>query len=258
MKFDFDNLWSTTTHPKICSKNGFGGREYKLLRKYSKKADKYPCGSNAYYSAPFHARENALQIGARLYNLALKAKRSDTPLRFSFKGEDNRINISFLKYINKTDSEKTEKAQSGFLRIIDNKNPKTQADMLLGLSLHIIQDFFAHVARVDLYGSKEGFYPDELCLTEREYHKLKAFEADEIIGLRNSQFEDNIRVMEWRYRETCNITRAISEKWKSDSPIMSITAEETGELKFYKRIKRSLRGKFYWTVCYYEYKWKII
>lgn len=257
MKFDFDSLWSITTHPKICSKNGFGGKEFRLVRKWSRKADKYPCGSNVYYSSPFHARGNALEIGAKLYNLALKAKLSEASLSFSFSGENEKNNISFLKYINKTNPEKTEKAQSDLLKIIENKTPEIQAAVLLGLALHTIQDYFAHVVRVDLYGSKNNYYFAEGYVPECEYKNLKAFEVDEFMGLNNNDIEDNIRVMSWRFRETCNITKAISEKWKSNTPIKSLTAEKTETLKFYNRIKGFGKNKKYWTISYHEYKWEM-
>lgn len=254
----FDSLFPTTTHPKICKNNGFGGKEYALVRKWSKKADKYPCGSNEYYSAPFHARENALETGAKLYNLALKAKQSDRPLHFTFSGTDSKATISFLKYINKSDSAKTNKAQNDFLNLINSFNdPRQQADALLGLALHTIQDFFAHVVKVDLYCSVNNFYNRENYKLETEYKNINAFKTDELMGLKNNDIEDNIRVMSWRFRETCRITSAICEKWENDFLTLSITAKPTGDLKFYNRIKESFGNKKYWTIAYREYEWNI-
>lgn len=254
----FDSLFPTTTHPKICKNNGFGSKEYSLVRKWSKKADKYPCGSNEYYSAPFHARENALETGAKLYNLALKAKLSDKPLCFTFNGEDSKTSISFLKYINKSDSAKTNKAQNDFLNLINSFNdPRQQADALLGLALHTIQDFFAHVVKVDLYCCGNNYYNRENYKLETEYKSINAFKTDELMGLKNNDIEDNIRVMSWRFRETCRITSAICEKWENDFLILSITAQQTGDLKFYNRIKGAFGNKMYWTIAYREYEWSI-
>lgn len=255
MNFDFDSLFSTTTHPKICEKNGFGGKEFSVVRKWSAKADKYPCGSNRFYSAPFHARGNALEIGSKLYNFALKAKLSAKPLSFTFDEEQGKINISFLKYIDKTNPEKTEKAQYDFLNLINNKTPEYQSDVLLGLALHTIQDFFAHVVRVDLYCARDNFYNEKGYVPVSVHKDTMCYEVDELMGLSNNDIEDNIRVMSWRYEATCKITSAISEKWKSNSEIHSLTAEPTGNIKFYKRIKGFFLWKKYWTVSYKEYKW---
>lgn len=253
----FDSLFPTTTHPKICEKNGFGGKKYSLVRKWSGKADKYPCGSNEYYSAPFHARADALEIGAKLYNLALNVKLSDKPLEFTFNGEDI-ASISFLKYINKTDSDKTKKAQNDFLNLINSfDNPKQQSNALLGLALHTIQDFFAHAVKVDLYFTDNNFYNREGSILKAEYRNINVFQSDELMGLKNNDIEDNIRVMSWRYRETCRITSALCEKWESDCKILSITAKQKDELKFYNRIKKNSCNKIYLTIAYKEYEWKI-
>ena len=77
------------------------------------------------------------------------------------------------------------------------------------------------------------------------------------MGLKNNDIEDNIRVMSWRFRETCRITSAICEKWENDFLILSITAKPTGDLKFYNRIKGAFGNKMYWTIAYREYEWSI-
>lgn len=257
MMFDFDSLFPTTTHPKICEKNGFGGKAFALVRKWSKRADKYPCKSSRYYSAPFHARNDALSIGRKLYDLALRAKLSDKPLEFSFSGEDGKIPISFLKYKSKTDPEKTLRAQNDFLSLVNNKAPDFQADALLGLALHTVQDFFAHAVRVDLYCARENYYYSAGAVPVSEYKNIPVYEADELIGVSNNSFEDNIRVMSWRYDATCKLTAEISEKWKNDREIISLTAEPAGTEKFYRRTKGLFGRKKYWTVSYREYKWEL-
>lgn len=253
MKFDFDSLFPTTTHPKICEKNGFGGKKFAPVRKWSKKADKYPCKSSRFYSAPFHARNNALSIGRKLYNLALKAKLSDEPLEFTFGGEEGKTSVDFLKYNNKTNPEKTLRAQNDFLSLINNKAPAFQAYALLGLALHTVQDYFAHAVRVDLFCARNNYYFFEGFIPVSEYKNIPVYEVDELIGVSNNDIEDNIRVMSWRYNAACRLTSALSEMWKSNREIDSLTAEPTGSVKFYKRTKGLLSRKKFWTIAYKEY-----
>ena len=153
--YDPTGNWDTSDHRVLTKKNGFKGSEYHLVRSWVMKADSYPCESTNDYSTPFHGRKKALLIAKSLYNNAVKIKRNKKKITVS-------ENMQCLKYINRGNNIKTKEAQRELIYTINNaKGWNEQSQILLGLSLHTMQDFFAHVIRVDIYGAYNNYYPDK-------------------------------------------------------------------------------------------------
>lgn len=83
------------------------------------------------------------------------------------------------------------------------------------------------------------------------------WKVDEKMGLSNSDIEDNPKVMGWRYLAACELTLAISKKWKSNSNISRITAKRVYPEKNYKRQTGILWWARFWTIYFREYIWNV-
>ena len=87
----------------------------------------------------------------------LEVKKSKSKVKFYWSASDARFckgkSIDFLKYDTKKkgDSKKTNKAMSELLNKLNSaSNSDKQSQILLGLALHTLQDFFAHVVKASL------------------------------------------------------------------------------------------------------------
>ena len=254
---DYTGQWYTNKHKEMTEKMGFSGSAYKTVRDWVYNADAYPCESTDDYSAPFHSRNEALDIAKKLYNLALEIKKEKKPKKFLI-GEYRRgyTNIDFLKYSlkkNNTKSmEKMQIAQYEFVHRINHHKWSKQAQILLGLSLHVVQDYFAHVIRVNLYKSKNNYYGEKGCILLKRYLgiKITLVDNDEYMNL-NNRIEDGTDVIPRRYYCAEQITNSFYRRWKKNKSINKIkvtTNYEGTNLYKYKRSTGHFKNKRYWLI----------
>lgn len=274
---DHTGYWGTYTHKDMTNCAGFKKDEYKLVRDWTYNADAYPCASTDNYSTPFHGRENGLDIGRKLYNLALEIKKAKKSYKFTFKDKESGCkSISFLKYSTKSkgNSNKTKNAQNSFLSKINKKSYSTQWKIFLGLSLHTLQDYFAHVVHVTAISNTDKFYGKRGKMTfynkksGDKYIPYMIYEMDDIMGIPNDQFEDNINVFRWRYDTAFALSKLIYKYWSNSKKIKSITASTRNEVYTYKTTSSYWRKKTsketqkiyekrYWVVTSYRYFYSV-
>ena len=100
-----------------------------------------------------------------------------------------------LQYLNGKYNKQLKK--DGFKTI---NNRLDQANALLGLALHTLQDHFAHLTMIEVYYNGKCLYGKPITTTGfSTSHYVKSIEA----------FEDNIHILSWRYNNTKKITNAI-------------------------------------------------
>lgn len=226
--------------------------------------DAYPCNSTKDYSTPFHGRENGLDIGRKIYNLAIDVKKSKKEVKFTF--ESNKkgyTSISFLKYTTKSggQSSKTKNAKNEFLKKLNGKSKTTQYKTLLGLALHTLQDYFAHVVHVNAISTTDKFYGKA---GKKTYASYMIWKMDDTMGIPNDQFEDNINVFRWRYDTAYALTKRIYNCWSKNKKIKSITASTRNEVYTYKttsywynKDKKKYENR-YWVVTSNRYFYSLI
>ena len=258
---DYTGQWYTNYHKYISEKEGFSSSKYKTVRNWVYNADVYPCESTEYYSAPFHARDNGLDIACKLYNFALKIKKTKRCMKFTI-GEPKKgyYSINFLKYEakkyeNVKRTKETLEAQNNFLKTINVKNWNKQSQMLLGLALHTFQDYFAHVVKVTLYKSKNNYYLFDGCTGLRS-DSLKMCNVDDSKYMNlNNKIEDNPSIFPWRINTARGVTSSVYKAWTKSRPIKcSYRVSYSGsDLYYYRRTTGILCWKTYWTIQSYKY-----
>ena len=256
---DSTGFWKTYDHLGITEYSGFSGSSYKITREWVQKADYSPCGSTKYYSAPFHGREKALYIGRYLYNLALSIKTSKKAKKLDFKAGKGVTKLDgCLKYISNnknsnTYNSKTQSAQNSFLKLINVKNYNTQYQILLGLALHTLQDYFAHVVKATVYKTKNNFYK---C---KGYKYVAGFswhmwEVDNKLGLHNNDFEDNTSVFTWRINTAEALTKSIYKNyWSKNKKITALSTRTKSNYSVYKITTYENNVLYYWWIISYTY-----
>ncbi|MBQ7505638.1 MAG: hypothetical protein IJT79_10060 [Ruminococcus sp.] len=88
--------------------------------------------------------------------------------------------------------EKAVKAQKNFLKKISVNNAKKQSYILLGLALHTIQDYFAHVIRAKIkhtYYCNNPYLPSNECIKETPYKEYFMYQIDDIMGYLTAQLK---------------------------------------------------------------------
>ena len=238
MGYDPEGYWDTKDHVKMTNEQGFSGSHFQTVRDWTYNADAYPCESTDDYSTPFHGRYNAIKIGKQLYSLALSVKKKKCHLFFKI-GKDQRkyTTINFLKYQTKKgkSEEKTKSAQEMFVSKLNNCNWKVQSQILLGLALHTLQDYFAHVIKVnvkkitlnDVYACCCSYY-------KTEYYKNVAIcNVDDYMRVPNNVIEDNPDVFGWRIKNAISLTSDIYKKWRANKEINSLHIKKGNTKEFY-------------------------
>ena len=260
---DPTGYWDRNDHVSITKYNGFWGNTYSVVQNWVYNADSYPCKSTKDYSTPFHGRSNALEIGKKLFNLALKVKSSSKKLKFTFENKKKGYeSISFLKYIKKNggNKNKTNKAQEDLLKILNNKDnsKKTQTYIILGLSLHTIQDYFAHVVLASAQVASDKYYGNK---NKKTYNNLKMFEINQKMKMSTLLIEDNPSVFPWRIQSAKSITQKLSEFWTKNKKISKIYCassnnQYTYKLYYERRTINSITPE-YWVLTSMQYIWYI-
>ena len=268
---DYTGQWLTSYHKYITEEEGFKGSKYKTVRNWAYNADVYPCESTSEYSAPFHARGkevnvatpqiDGLDIATKLYNLALKIKKTKQSLKFTIgKSKKGYYSVNYLKYGPKKGKIKeTLKAQNDFLKIINIKDWNKQSQMLLGLALHTYQDYFAHVVRVTIRKCKNNYYLyDGFKHLETRSCKICRVDDSDMMDL-NNNIEDYPAIFPWRVNTAKAITYSIFRAWKKNKSVKCLyRISNSGlDLSYYRRTTGLFSSKIYWTIESFKYYVKI-
>lgn len=113
-------------------------------------------------------------------------------------------------------------AQNYFLEILNKYGWKNQYQILLGLCLHTLQDFYAHCVRVNkcIYsdngvGKYKNLFKGSRALTTVNYLITK-YQTDQI--------EDNSNFLDWRYTKAETASGLIYRYFKDGTKIKSINS----------------------------------
>lgn len=97
-----------------------------------------------------------------------------------------------------------------------------QSDALMGLALHVVQDYFAHTTKIDVYNynGKKLYYSN---ITTTQY-------SNNILN-NTKIFEDNKNVIPWRYTNSKRITYVLYDLYKKNKTIKNISQVYVGNSK---------------------------
>lgn len=189
--------------------------------------------SDSKYSAPFHSRSsnpNAVNIAKYLYNKSINLikqyKNGKTKsLTFEYckhakiKNDTNSkiyLDDYYLGFIAKSGSNKgkkvttNEKAKNLLYELNKLSNRGLQSYALLGLALHVVQDYFAHLTKIDVYKSNKKYFSGTT--TSFSNNILK----------NTKKFEDNTSVIPWRYNNSKRVTYVIYDLYQKQKTIKRI------------------------------------
>ena len=271
--------WDVSVHQEINFSAGFS----LATIMWSKLPDEI-CESDKYYSAPFHSRSkktkngkivvhDGLQCAKYMYNKAIGLKNQ------YHKGNKNRVTF---KYSEKKGVQNFKKAYMGFvekdknghltntvstnctqaknltsrLNKIGDRNK--QAEAMLGLALHTIQDYYAHRVQVkaELY-NKNNKKGKELI---GRYSKSSITRLNTTIGWHNTLLEDRVSILPWRIDYTKSITYEIFSNYCQNKKISKIVLNR-GEfnekpLSYHKTEKSPYIIKLWYIPCKIKITWK--
>ena len=194
--------WVKLADSQFKNKNDYVGGNYK---------------KNMYCSEPFHSRKNALKIFKNIYNKAIKVKKGTDHVKFQFTKDKNKKDEKkylYYKYFGaqlKNNGKKftyDNKMSQTLKAMLNNlKTKDQQADALLGLALHTIQDYYAHRIQVDV--SWKGLKKNRV-INKSFYGTIT--KANETLlkkpggGFYNELLEDDPDVLNWRFQKAKEIT----------------------------------------------------
>lgn len=242
---DTAGYWKSDDHVALCKKAGFG----KTTQTWVKYADT-KFSSDSKYSAPFHSRNskpNAVYIAKYLYNKAInliKQYNSGQKSRVTFKYTSNEklnkdtkstvyLDDYYLGFTNKTTYKKTtsnDKAKLLLKELNNLKGRQYQSYALLGLMLHTVQDYFAHLTKIDVYKNNKS-YLKNVTTTNFSNNYLHS----------TNVFEENKNAISWRYNNTKKVTYAICAWYQKRKKINEIQFKQISNyrgcyLLMYQRI----------------------
>lgn len=234
-ELDYDGYWLKKYHVSVTQNAHFP----QLVYQTAGNADSYPFGNKPnYYSAPFHSRGNTLEVSRRLYNLAIQIKKNKKTKKIYIDKnhkKDGMVNLSILKYESRGNINETRKAQNECEKQLNVKknNWKKQYQLFLGLSLHAVQDYFAHKVRVYKCLQQKGGTGKYIDLIEK-YNKIDKRKGSRPITDVNYwitpgetyAIEDNPDFLSWRDSSTKAITEGLYKYFNKGSEIKSIKAEQ--------------------------------
>lgn len=122
---------------------------------------------------------------------------------------------------------------------------------MLGLSLHTLQDYFAHVVHVTAISNTDKIYGNRGKET-----------------LYNKKIRQKVCVFRWRYDTAFALSKLIYKYWSNSKKIKSITASTRNEVYTYKTTSSYWRKKTsketqkiyekrYWVVTSYRYFYSV-
>ena len=266
--YDPSGNWDKSVHISLNKRIGFS----KVTYQASYLADEY-FYSGGGYSSPFHSRDgkhspSALEIVKKIYNLAVGLAKeynngSKSKVKFCYSNEQvngaKKLPINYFAYLKKSNwtyntsikrarkllsylngNQNSDLGKHGYEKI---KNKKNQADALLGLALHTLQDYFAHLISVTAKGSKDKYNGNKGVI-----YKYGTMTGVNNVILKNNTLlmEDNQYVMPWRWNATSNVSGIIHELYKKNKSIKSIYSIDVPEIHTSKLLNyKGREGKGY-------------
>lgn len=151
---------------------------------------------------------------------------------------------------------KTVEAQKKFLKEI---SVKKQYKILLGLSLHTMQDYFAHCVLAKAISAKNNYYNKKgaknINYSLNKYFlffKLNEKIYDGNVQYGRDHFEDDIGVFSWRIYFARMATVEAFYNWSTNSRIYDLRAGQNSNNNFIYYHKFKYIG-YYWTVIARRY-----
>lgn len=122
-------------------------------------------------------------------------------------------------------------------KLNDANNSSKQSQMLLGLALHTLQDFFAHVVQAKLYKYDISYNWVNKRTTITGYGWMYMYKVDDTMGVSNSVIEDNKSVFKWRYETASALTKSIySNFWSKNKKMSKLWVTQTSKADIYNKI----------------------
>ena len=185
-------------------------------------------------------------------------------MQFTFgSGTQSKTSISFLKYTTKSGGSKSakDKAQDALLSKLNNmaKNGwEKQSQMIMGLALHTVQDYFAHCVEVDVVRTKINYTTFGIVHVKENYIRIPMHKVDDsdMMNISPSKFEDNIDIFKWRYETAKDLTKTIYWNfWLKNREMKTLTVTQEGDWLIYNFNLLSVTE--FWTVYgkRYYYHW---
>lgn len=117
------------------------------------------------------------------------------------------------------------------------KKPKNQSKALLGLALHVLQDYYAHTVKLKVYLAYDGFRKTKDYLREKS---ITTTEFSHKYARSNNDFEDNTSEIPWRYKRANQVTKDIFSFYSKNKKIKNIQKKNVSKTKvnyFYSPVK---------------------
>ena len=248
--------WHYNDHIKMTANAGFSTTTVD----WTYYADKW-FDSNGDYSAPFHSRGKrkkdngdivvygALDCFTYMYNKALKlkqqAKSNKKAVKFKYKESDavNCFRKAFMGFVKKnknghltnTVSTDCSKAKALISSLNNLGTRKQQSQALLGLALHTLQDYYAHLIKVEKCKSNGKAISDIRNTTSLNRVLLPS--TDKL--KQNNEIEDNKSFLGWRYS---------TAKWATKNFVYDCYTHNrtVNKLSVYYKVKRELTFYIKW------------
>ena len=239
--YDPSGNWKIQDHIIMTKNAGFS----KITQEWSAKPDGI-CGNDDFYSAPFHSRGKrvnkkgeivvygALECAKYMYNKALELKkqyndgnRKKVNFKYAESNATNCIKKAYMGFVKKENKQLTNtvstncsKAKALISALNNNNyNRKDQAEAMLGLSLHTLQDYYAHKIKVN-----ECTYNNKVLKTAEGKTINNITQLNKAIFPKNNLImEDNPDFLAWRYSTAAWMTEnVIMDCYKQNREIKTI------------------------------------
>lgn len=215
-KLDYDGYWLKKHHERLTDSADFSD----VTKKWSWFPDEI-CPSDKNYSAPFHGRGRreknnveivvygALDCFVYMFNKALELKQqsksNNVAIKFKYAESDsvNCFRKAYMGFVKKNkNGELTNTVSTSCQRAINLisslnklKNRRQQSQALLGLALHILQDYYAHLIKVEKCMSN-----GKVIVGIKNISSLNRVLLPSTAELKqNDEIEDNTNFLSWRY-----------------------------------------------------------
>lgn len=134
-----------------------------------------------------------------------------------------------------------DKAQKKLIKLINNAvDWQEQSQILLGLSLHTMQDYFAHVIKASLKGKKYYYHNFGIATKNISEKHYPMYLIDDRMGLPNSEIEDNTNVFTWRFEAAKSVTYTVYHFfWQYNKKLTNISTIKT------KTVQKHIRTVYY-------------
>ena len=207
-----------------------------------------------YCSEPFHSRATALDIFKYIYNKSIKVLKEKKKVTFYFSKDikdKNKTGCLYYKYfaarLSKDDNSLTyDNNMSNKLKSMLNKikDYKKQSEALLGLALHTIQDYYAHLIKV----TGCTYYNDGKGKGKSLFNGIKTMTSVNYLITPNQtgEIEDNTKFLSWREENAYFATKdVVAECYNNREEILTVndSKQKAKSVIFYMKWNNNKRNK---------------